>query len=227
MRRRFITILKGYIGVLLIIIALISIFYWEKYGRQKFLSAECIVFRQDIEKNTVITKEMLQVIRCDKELLIKNIVDESEEIIGREAKHFIPKNTQLDKRYFEEQELVLDEGEFIFKVPKEWIKTLPNTLRRKDVVYFYPVANIEANQSDIGRHKRFKEDEAVCNTTVAYVKDSSNKEVITLEEKQINKDVRLDSTSTVSSLEIIADIDRINLLKEYYDNSYSFIIMYN
>lgn len=233
MNKSFFTKFKGYIGLFLIVIAIAFIFYWESFGRETLLYKEIVVLNKDVEPNTLITEDLLITVRREENTLISNVITSPQTIIGLESKHYIPKNTQLDKRYFDEPEMVLNEGEFIFKLPREWIKAFPSSLRRKDKAYFFAIdsnryiGSIEGK--DVVTYQELSEeikeilksDKPLIETRIAYVKDNANREVIT-----VGKEERLNGSSQISDIEIIANLEQIKILEKAYNEGYEFIILY-
>ncbi|GKX28714.1 hypothetical protein SH1V18_11940 [Vallitalea longa] len=217
---------KGLMGVMLIVIAIGTIFYWEVYGRQNFLYKDIVVLNKDVDKNEVITSEMVEYKKVEQTTLIDNAIDDDLSIVGKAAKNYIPGGVQLVKEYFENSELVLDEDQYIFRIPLEWLKAFPNTLRRGDVIYFYEVdtGTIQHDTTEgqiILNNKEVSNNEPITSAVVAYVKDGSNNEVITLSEED-----RYNGSNVINEIEIVTDVDTVNLLRESIDNKKIFIIMY-
>ncbi|MCT4544971.1 MAG: flagella basal body P-ring formation protein FlgA [Vallitalea sp.] len=218
---------KGLLGIVLIIIAIGIIFYWEVHGRENLLYKDIVVLTQEINKNEVITKDMLQYQKREESTLIKEVITKKEIIIGKAANNYIPKGVQLVEKYFEDPCLVLDEDEYIFKIPGEWIMAFPNSLRRGDKIYFYEIDKNRKSETidvdgDIPMYiEEALEEDAIVNTTVAYVKDGANREVVSLSDEE-----RFNGTSRISEIEIITDLEIVNLLRESIKQDKVFIIMY-
>jgi hypothetical protein len=218
---------KGLLGIVLIIIAIGIIFYWEVYGRENLLYKDIVVLTQEINKNEVITKDMLQYQKREESTLIKEVITKKEIIIGKAANSYIPKGVQLVEKYFEDPCLVLDEDEYIFKIPGEWIMAFPNSLRRGDKIYFYEIDKNNKSETidvdgDIPMYiEEALEEEPIVNTTVAYVKDGANREVVSLSDEE-----RFNGTSRISEIEIITNLEIVNLLRESIKQDKVFIIMY-
>jgi hypothetical protein len=218
--------IKGLMGFILIIAAIGSIFYWEMYGRESLLYKEIVVLSEDVNKNQVITKDMIEVQKREETTLIKEVILDANEIIGKAANNYIPKGVQLVDKYFEVPDLVLDKDEYIFQIPLEWIKAFPDSLRRGDRIYFYEVGkgtlDYNSTEGEIAvNNKKALEKEPVTNATVAYVKDSANREVITLSDEE-----RYNGSSKINEIEIITNLETVNLLRDSVNNDKSFIIMY-
>jgi hypothetical protein len=229
-------------GIILVIFAIGLFFFYESIGKDKLFYTDIYVLNDEVHRGVEITAEMIEIVRIEKNSVIKNVVLNIEEIIGKEASQFIPKGIQLDKRFFENPGLVLNDNEKITKIPKEWWVSVPNTLRRKDVIEIYAVpankldfkavANIQTSTSKsqsttndgtdvttetttgevtISTHseedadylkEEIKDSKPIMIVTVAYVKDSANREVTT-----ISKQDRIEGSSTIADVEIVVDPD--------------------
>lgn len=209
---------KGVLGIILIIIVIAVPYFWENYGRELTMY-EVVAFNQDTQKNTVISSDMLTSIKVDKKL--DNAIADPNLLIGLETKNFIPKNCQLVKQFFDVADLVLEEQEFIFKIPSDWLKAFPSTLRRGDKVYIYEVKASKESDEMYANYEDIKEKTPICNATVAYVKDNANREVITLSEEK-----RYDGSSSISEIEIIVNQELVNQLYNSISFNNKFIIYY-
>lgn len=225
--RNFFYKLKGLIGIALIIAAIGGIFFWENFGRQAFLYKQIVVLNKDTEKNTVITKDMISLEKRDESLLIPNAVTDPSQIIGLKAKQYIPKGLELSKRFFDKAQMVLKKDEYIAKIPDDWIYAFPQSLRRTDHVFFYPIKSEKEKTEPIAYSNGStftsamnRDLKPLTDATVAYVKDANNREVI---DTGIE---RMDGSSNIASIEIITDKQKIDILKIYREAGYGFIIFY-
>ncbi len=237
MRKKNHSFLKGLIGVLLLGIVGGGIFYWESYGRESLIYKEVVVFIQSIPKNTIIDATMLGSIRIEEKHIIENAILDPSKIIGLESKNFIPQGAILSPEYFGESTLVLGSDERIFKIPQEWIKSFPQTLRRGDQAYIYPVEIIEETTvskvssntdtdttTDIIEDVIYskKSDEPIAVVTIAFVKDSANREVIDVEGTD-----RINSSSSIASIEVIATVEVVNQIISEVQKGLSLILLYD
>jgi len=223
------------LAVVLILAAISLVYFWETRGREHFLYREVTVMAHSVEAGTIITADMLDVKSIDKGTIIEGAIVDKSSIIGKKAAHFIPGYSQLSQTYFEDENIVLKTDEYIFTIPEDWIITIPNSLRSGDIIYFYPVKipdeKDESKETDGGTRNRSKEDisgipeegreDYILESVVAYLKDSSNREVVTISEEE-----RYDGSSKIASLEIIAELEDISYLKDLAENNYRFIILY-
>lgn len=233
MNRRF-DRLKGILGIFLAILAVAGIYIWERWGRENLTTEEILVFCEDIPAHTVILPNHLKMIRRQTQNLMNNPIHNKKEVVGRMSKHFIPANTALSPLYFENSDLIPKDGEYIFQMPRDWIQSCPSTLRRSDDAYLYPVwtkkeeAPHEKNEApNIGRTVRRKngslkkDAKPIHCLKIAFVKNQSNQEV-----QSIGAGPRLNGTSTISSVELIATLKDIKSLETYHDQGYKFMILY-
>lgn len=228
---RFFTLIKGIIGILLILAVGFGVFYWETIGRETLTYTDVIVLNQEVKKNVIITEDLLGFIKIPTETVIENAVTDPEMILGKEVKQYIPRGTQLSPQYFGESELVLKEDEMIFKIPVDWIKSFPNTIRRGDRVLIYGLQQIEeitqssfttenALEDFYEKKEQIQTSDPFCELIVAYVKDSANREVI-----DATTD-RQDATANVSGIEVIITQEKLTLLKNRIAEGYFLLITY-
>lgn len=223
--------IKGLLGIILILLAIGTIFYWEVYGRESLLYKNIVILTKEVNKNEVITSDMVRYQKREGTTLIDSALLDKSLIIGKAANSYIPKGVQLVEKYFESPNLVLNEDEYIFKIPLEWLKAFPSSLRRGDIIFFYEVEKGTTEQNAIDpnasegeitiNNKKALEKKPITSTVVAYVKDSANREVITLSDEE-----RYNGSSKISEIEIITDLETVNQLKESINNEKVFIIMY-
>lgn len=232
----------------LILITLVGFWWYELGARERFIFTDVLVLNQDIQRGTVLEESMLSLTKVEISKVIKNVVSNKEDIIGMAAKHFIPEKAQLNEMYFEVNELITSNELHVFKIPNEWIYSVPSTIRRKDRVYFYefaidtsqvntntnPKTNIiledgeetqppiQTFQEDILIRDEVKNKRPVFNTIVAYVKDQGNREVLT-----VGKLERYDGSSSVHDIEILATKDDFLILENSFKSGNKFVLMYS
>lgn len=191
-------------GVVLIVLAIAGLFFWETEGRERFTYDEVLVLTEPVEKSTIITAEMLTTDRVAEAHPNAYRKAAAEQIIGKETTQYIADNTQLFPQCFEESTLIAhkEKNEYVLSIPNAWLESYPQTLRRGDTVYFWC------------------DGKRVTSATVVYVKDSTNTEVT-------SDDERLVASSRVSLVEIIANEKKANLLSKYAEDGNKFVILYN
>ncbi len=214
---------KKLVGIFFLLLAVSFFVFWEFAGRSELLYEGIVVLKEDAYKGTLITDDMLDIVKLDTNSHLENSVYQKKDIVGLEAKHYIPANLQLVQQFFDAPEFVLNDDEKIMKLPDKWLHSYPETLRRKDKIYLYAVK--EKDESDDNRVVNINHDDSeeklyVFSTTVAYVKDNTNKEVESLDID------RLSGSSIISVIEIIITDKEFETLKEYAGNGYSFALLY-
>lgn len=213
--------LKGVIGIALLVIVIIGGYVWESYGRQALTYTDVIVFKKDVQENEIVTADMLGVIKLEKRTLIDNVITDANKIIGNETTTFIPTKMPLTKKFFANPDLTTGKNKYTFKIPEEWIYSYPQTIRRGDEIYIYPI-NEKICLSDIipTEKNTYSQEKPLLKANVVYVKDSSNREVVNTGSN------RYDGSANVAQIEIIATEKMYNILTVAYQNGYKFNILY-
>jgi len=226
-RRKKGSLIFAILGIVLMIASIITICWWETTGRAQFLYSEVLVLNQSVKANTAITEDMLGIIKISPGTFIEGAVVDKEKVIGKTTAQYIPKYSQLNLTYFLGEKVeAVKEDLYIFTIPADWIITFPNSLRRGDMVYFYPVKivdeKVEENKSlnSSGSIKVTKESDLV-KSEIAYLKDSGNREVV----DTVGED-RFDASANIASIEIITNWKDFSYLQGLAEVNYKFIILY-
>lgn len=213
--------LIGTLGVVLILLTVFLFCAWESFGREALTYDSVIVCRQDVQKGTIVEKNMLSAMKIEKGTLIKGVIKNTDLIIGKRSNTFIPKGLQLCQEFFSEPGLVTGDGNNILSVPMDWIYSYPQTLRRGDLVYFYGIDKaMTENEIDRMEELTVGNDNPLVSAKIAYVKDSSNREVI-----DVTPD-RMDGSAVVSGIEIVISEEKYKVLKSEVEAGQLFVIMY-
>lgn len=222
--------IKGYIGIVLFLVVIAGIYFWESYGREELLYSNVYVASQDLHHGTPLTADKLSLVKMEQERLIKgsySSASEIQKIIGYEAKHFIPANSQITYDSFDIPEIVLDENEYICGIPSDWIKAFPQSIRRKDKIAMFAVTSTkdETLDSDLNIEE-IKEliqgKKPLFFSTIVYVKDGSNREVVDI----VESGHRMDASSKVNSIELVMNPDDFEIMNKLFVAGYKFVIMY-
>lgn len=221
MKRRRMDIVRGAVGLILCLAAASGIYYWELYGRNQMMTAEIVVLNQAVEAGDYIRESNVSIVRRPVEMLIDQPIDAPAAIVGMVAKHRIAANLQMDSRSFERTHLVPGEDEYVFKMPRDWVESLPSSLRRSDEIILYPVRTSHRTVASSQPAERGSEPLNDKYFRVAFVKNSANQEVTSTPEG-----TRLYGTSTVASIEIIVDLEAVDRMSALYSEGYRFIVMY-
>ena len=195
---------KKIAGFVIIAIALISLGVWELWGRENIAYKEILVLNCDFTANMQIEEKHISIKKTDNP--DSNVLrpKDKDEIIGMEASQFIAKDSPLRMEYFMESKFATagESGKEILSVPKDWLLSVPQTLRRGDQITFY--------------NDKVKLLVAV----VAYAKDSSNQEVIS------DGEDRLRSSGVVEHIEIIGDTAGLVELSRLAGEGKKFTVLY-
>lgn len=192
-------------GLVLIFLSLGALGFWEFWGRENLSYEDVLVFRSDVSRGTVIEKDMLEIRKMDKpgdEAILSHNLNE---IIGLESVQFIPRGTPLHREYFQNPKLAVggETGNFILSIPNQWLMSFPQTMRRGDEVSFYCGGKV------------------VTSARVAYVRDSSNQEVVS------GDDDRLQASAPVSLVEVVVDENTALKLGKLADEGKKFVLLYS
>lgn len=222
--------------VLLLVIA-IGMFVWYEFagGRTTLNYERIVALKEEVTQGTTIEPSMLQTLNYEKNLVKSNHITNEKAIVGLVAKHYIPADTPLVNNYFDEADLVLKNDQYIAQLPKEWIISVPQTLRRGDRIVLYATdiktaisipTNIDENGqilqenqlNTVGGNTSIVE---LFETTVAFVKDSSNAEVVTT-----SKEDRKNANSSIASVEIVTTTDDFKKIEKEVNGEKRLILMY-
>lgn len=215
------------LGIILMLATLAMIHFWETKGRERFLYSEVLVLNQSVEAGIPITSDMLDLTKINPDNLMEGAIVIKDEVIGKYSAHYIPKYSQLALAYFKDGNAnTKKEDCYIFTIPADWIITFPNSLRRGDIIYFYPVKMADGKGEESksfnsqGSTKVTKESDLI-KSEVAYLKDSGNREVVNTAGED-----RYDGSANISSIEIITNYEDMSYLEGLADSSWKFIILY-
>ena len=196
---------KRIIGLILILVSVGTLGFWEFWGRENILYEEVLVFKEDAERNTRVTKEMLEIKMTENPASDALRPEDLQQLLSMETTQFVPEKTELYTEYFQDPEFSVggDSGRYILSIPNAWLQSYPQTLRRGDRVFFYCEGRL------------------VTSAVVAYARDSSNQEVVSADEE------RLSASSTVSLVEIVVEEGQALQLGKIADEGKQFVLLYN
>lgn len=224
--------------------------WFENSGREIFFSEQVVKLNEVVKRGDIIESDMLYYAKVDKDSVIEGSIKDPNSIIGKAVKQYIPFNAQLNESYFEIPELITDADHLTMKIPNEWLYSIPNTLRGRDRIYLKEVTSDVIYAEDAARSKgpntdpnaleteeknevvptytetdknniEAKASAVVLETIVAFVKDSSNREVVTLSQQD-----RMDGSSIIRDVEIVVTLEEAKNLEEIRKKGSKFIIMY-
>ncbi|HVI42191.1 MAG TPA: hypothetical protein VM577_16180, partial [Anaerovoracaceae bacterium] len=187
--------LRSILGILLILLSIAGLFFWEWKGRETILMEEVIVAKEEIQKGTMISSSMFITKGVPKPNMLEEALTSKDlnQLQGRVTSQLIAKNDQIIMEYFGDSEFYLDRDESIFVIDPSWISMRSSALRRGDIVDIY-------GSNGLGLLGTFR---------IAYVKDASEREVKDAgeeAERSNGSDIleRTDSTSVIDHIEIIS-----------------------
>lgn len=196
---------KRIIGLILIVASLGILGFWEFWGRENMMYEKILVFRDDVERNTQITADMVEVKPVETAAPEALGEEDLEKILSLETAQFIPANTELHPEYFQDPVFSIggDSGRYILSIPNAWLQSYPQTLRRGDEVFFYCDGRL------------------VTSAIVAYARDSSNQEVTSTDEERLN------ASSAVSLVEVVVEEEQALTLGKLADDGKQFVLLYH
>ena len=221
--------LKGIIGISIMFIALVATYLWITYGQSELELVSLLVAQKDVPKGTVVEDANLY-FKSKKVSLSDAVIgaikpDQINSLNGKITEQFISSNGQIVVQSFSDNSLLLEENQFVFKLPPTWVYSIPSSIRRGDKVSIYEIdGKIESNLNSgenlpLGLTKG--QTAPIFETTVVYVKDSTNREVV-----DTNGDERLDGSSQVSSIEIACAREDTQILENSVLNGKKLIVVY-
>lgn len=204
MKLNFMKKLKTIIGILLIVLSIAGMFFWEVRGREVVMMDEVLVANQEIQGGETIADDMFTVKRIPKSLLLEHVLKPKDlpSLNGKVSAQRIAKNDQIVPIYFDVDSFRMDQNQSLFVIRPEWISMRSSALRRGDIVDIYE----EANGDILGTFH------------VAYVKDEADREVKNAgAETMIKGDggilERTDSTSMIDHIEIISTLEQYEKIR--------------
>ena len=234
---------RSIIAILIMAILPIGMFFWMTYERE-LLSKPILLAKEDLKLGTIIDDpyKYFDIVKVDNDLLINNSLtpDLASSIVGKGLTQFVPAKGQVSINFFDNPGIIVTDDKQVFKIPSNWVYAVPSSIRRGDIVKFYEVdANIEESfdSASINLQEFDPENEVlftyegkikvgskdpVLTSTVIYVKDGSNREVV----DATGTPLRYDGTSQISSVEIVCSRDDIQNLIDRVQAGFKFILVY-
>jgi hypothetical protein len=141
--------IKSIIGIGAIVLTVAIAILWNTVLRTELTSAQVYVLKSSVVEGDKITQSNIGLIKIARTDMLKGAITsraDASKLTQMEARQFIPAGAQLLTEYFEEPQLVLKDGQYIFPIPNEWIVAFPDTIRRGDTAYFYVYSTEEAQR---------------------------------------------------------------------------------
>lgn len=130
---------KRLLGLLIIVVSIVSLISWEKWGRDRFLNESILVLRENVPAGTLIEDSMLEEKPMGSTETGYIEVDEKWKIVGMESAGFIHKGMPLYMEYFCDAFSDASEKNNRIEVTVEdsWLFGMPRGIKRGDQVFFY------------------------------------------------------------------------------------------
>lgn len=197
--------IRSVLGILLILLSVGGLFFWEWKGREAFLMDEVLVAGREIQRGSEVDGSMFFVKSVPKDNLLKGALKPGDRglLEGKVASQFVAENDQIVMSYFADPEFRLSQEESIFVIKPDWIAMRSSALRRGDLVDIY-------GTDGLGFLGTFR---------LAYVKDDAEREVRDAAEGEGVKQRKVsgildrpDSTSVIDHVEIITTLPEYEFL---------------
>ena len=156
--------LKTALGLVLILIAVTALLFWEAEGREMLLMETVLVAAGDIKEGEPLTPERFRRVSAPSGTLVDGALspEDIDTIKGKDANTYIVKGAQLSARYLRDADEKPKPDTSFFIIRNEWIYMCTSSLRRGDDV----LITSADGKSFIGVYP------------VAYVKDGDGREVV-------------------------------------------------
>ena len=156
--------LKTTLGIVLILLAIAALLFWEVEGRNMLLMEEVLIADGDIKAGEIVGSGHFRSVQVPSGTLVDGALapKDIDLFFGKEATVDIIKGSQLSQRYLRDPEAAPKPETSCFVIRNEWISMCTSSLRRGDVVHITSADG----KNTIGRFP------------VAYVKDSDGREVV-------------------------------------------------
>ena len=128
--------LKTALGIILIMIAVIALLFWEAEGREMLLMESVLVAESDMKTGGKIDAERFRVVSVPSGSLVDGALTPGDIAMlrGKEANVDIVKGAQLSSRYLRDKEDKPKLETSFFLIRNEWIYMCTSSLRRGDLV---------------------------------------------------------------------------------------------
>jgi hypothetical protein len=227
-------------SVLLVVLAIAGIATWEFYIKEKVNTTEVFVASKIIEPHTVVTEEHIRVELRDRKGLPPKHITNIEDIIGKEVVFGLDVNDVFTHTKIN---IVTEAGlkQNVFPIPNSWIEAAPGSLRKNDKVdiYIIPDKNsrnqtsqntqIETNGDSVNVDKvaingqRTDDKPILKGVKVAFVKDSTNQEVRSIEGKENG---RGNLSAYAYQLELLMQEEQFVQIKKAVESGYKLLFSY-
>lgn len=198
---------KTILGIILILLSIAAMFFWESTGRDMMTTTSILVCSEPVKKGNTVEMSDFKTIRVQNNCIINEALtpEYADTLVGKTATIDLIENQQLLASYFTESGNSGKNNQSIYVIPKEWIFSRSSALRSGDTVSIY----------------KMPEKEKLGTYTVAFVRDANEQEVTDIEPGARGVLDRKDSGRMISGIEIICTLDDYSKLYKSvcYENS--------
>lgn len=130
---------RGFLGVLLILLSIVSIFSWEVWARKKLTFDKVLVFNRDVVRAAEINDKMLDYKMVAKKTPGAILWKDKDKVIGKVATQVIPKGSEVFTVYLSDSNLIMKGSKFIVAIPSRFILSMPDRVSKGDKVFLYAI----------------------------------------------------------------------------------------
>lgn len=190
---------------------------------KRFTSIEVVVASEVIQKDTIITEEMLTTMEIKRGMVTEQMLRKSTDIVGRTSTQLILPSQYISSVALDQSILrPTNEHEF-FSIPDSWLMDIQGTIRRYDLINLSAVyvgngkdIPLEVAKSNINNQFVLED------VPVAFVKSNGNKEVTST----TVVDNRLYGTQSPSTIEMSLTLEQFKQLESLVLEGYRIAISY-
>lgn len=199
--------LKTALGIVLVLLAIITLFFWEAEGREFFLMDEVLISDEDVKADEPIDLERFSTVSVPTGTLVDGAITpkNSDLLNGKVAEVDIIKGSQLSSRYLRDKGDKPKAETSCFIIRNEWIYMCTSSLRRGDDVV---IASADG-RNVLGSYP------------VVFVKDSDGREVVNASSGiygftgSANENERVNTSAPIHHVEIECELKDYRKILDY------------
>lgn len=213
------------------IVALALLYVLDTRWSTSLDTKEVLAASRQIMPHELIDVTDLSVIRVPQDQVVPGALPESEwsTLVGKEALQLIELGDQFTLNRVDKQSLLKSPDMRIVEIPEKWISSIPGSLRRLDKISIYAIpveiqAYGVAPEEGLLPEKNYRK--VIDGVVVAYYKDAGANEVQSAYLEQTNVNIRDYANVRGRRLELQLTDQQLELLTNYVDQGYQFIVGY-
>lgn len=127
------------LGCLLLVICILSVLTWERFGRNRFLYKEVLVLNRNVAAGTVITEKFLRKERMENPPAGAIRSGEEDKILGMESVQRIHKNVPLFEEDFVKDGMASGAAldRYVLEIPEHWIESMPRSMAKGTIAVLW------------------------------------------------------------------------------------------